>query len=127
MLPTYAAMYGIIGLLFLLQSPDRYGPSYDLARLLVPGGNMRWWAAAFLAVAACEVAALLAHNRLWYLVWLSVGAGLATAWGLLLAVSAAFDTDASFTTGAWVLAWLPAHVATTLSLARDERGVTPRR
>jgi hypothetical protein len=125
MLPTYATIFGLLGLLFLVQQPSRTAaPAFAPAKMLfswLPIDAMHGWGLVFLAVATLEVVALVARNRKLYFVGLVIGAGLVMFWTVVLLAAAFQSPQVSFTSAVWVGGWIAAHIATGKSLRSGER------
>lgn len=126
MLPTYATIFGLLGLLFLIQQPSRTAaPAFAPAKMVLhwlPGDPIHAWGVVFLTVAGLEVVAMVVRNRRLYLAGLVIGAGLVTFWTIVLTAAAAASPAVSFTSAVWVGGWVAAHVATARSLGTGERG-----
>ncbi len=119
MLPTYAAMHTIIGLLFIFQDPRRTaGSAFEVARELLP---MPGWGVIFLGIAAMEWFALARHKRAVYMAALTWAAGVVAFWTVLVLAATITNHDVSFTSCVWVGGWVAAHMATVRSLAVRER------
>lgn len=117
-LRLYPAAYTVLGVIFLIQDPERTSaPSFAAAKMVLP---MKGWALVFIALALVEVAALLWHHRRLYVYALTVGAGIAAFWMALAVASAAFSTLASFSGSVWVAIATGAQIASARMLANRD-------
>lgn len=118
MLPWYVIMYAILGLLFILQDPERTsGIAFQPARAM---WSITTWGVLFLVIATIEGVALVIHKRNTYLIGLVLGAGMAAFWGFLLVSAGIKSPEVSFTSAVWVIGWVAAHAASARSVAWRE-------
>lgn len=119
MLPTYAILFALLGLMLIFQDQARTSSeAFDVAKMVMP---IYLWGWLFIAVAFMEGTALWVHKRGLYLAGLTVGVGLVTFWAVVLTAAAFLSPVVSFTGAVWVGGWIAAHLATALSLAHRER------
>ena len=118
-MPLYPGAYLLLGVIFLLQAPQRTsGPAFDPAKLLMP---IHCWGLVFLAVAVVEIGALATQRRRLYIRALIVGVGLGAFWLTLLVVSTSSSDRVSYSSAVWVLVGTAAQFASARMLARARR------
>jgi hypothetical protein len=118
MLPAYVIVAGYIGLCYLLAPESRLqGPALKVARHLLP---MEVWGVLALALAVAVVLAIATQNRQVVVLALCVGAVAYEFWCIFYAISVIQDPTASPVTPIWPFGWGIAHIASAVSLSRDE-------
>lgn len=118
MLPAYVLVAGYIGGCYLL-APDRrlQGPALAVARHLL---TMEMWGVLALGLAGTVVVSLITQRRNLVIVALCIGAVAYEFWCVFYGISAVRDPFASPVTPIWPFGWGIAHLASAVSLSRDE-------
>lgn len=118
MLPAYVVVATYIGVGYLLAPEQRLqGPALRVARRLLP---MDIWGLLAIALAAVVVLAVLTQRRQLVIIALCVGAVAYEFWCVFYAISVIRDPSASPITPIWPFGWGIAHIASAVSLSRDE-------
>lgn len=116
-LPAYPGLVIAVGLLFLLQSPERTtNESYVYAKQVM---SIPHWGLLFLTLGVFKVSAFIANNGTWLRWCLICGAGLSGFWSGLLFWSAYNIPTVSYTGGVWVMFAAILHIASARSLTKD--------
>lgn len=121
MLPTYAALSAVFGLVYTFDPGHRLGGVHALAaQRQVMGGTMLPWGAVFFALAGLMLLAFVKQSRMTFAFALCCCAVTWFLWGVLYAVSAVIDQETSFLAPALPLFVTAACIASTVSLLKDE-------
>lgn len=117
-LTMFPALYVVLGLVFLLQSPLRTtGPAFTAARA-IPGG-METWGVVFVVLGCVQFATLATHVR-WFITGLVVGSGLVWFWWYLIVKSTLGNDTVSWSGAVWIGFCAAAHILIAWLIGRSE-------